>query len=120
MLSKLCSAISLENLYLEIFTMLFGGQLVSVSELNGKKVVGAGAFTLGEVEGAKLDTKNWQITHLQVKLTSEATEQLGFKKPMLGHAVVLLPVTLVKAVGDIVSLDKTIPELKSIIELKKD
>jgi sporulation protein YlmC with PRC-barrel domain len=94
--------------------------LVSVSELNGKKVIGAGAFTVGEVEGAELDTKNWQVTHLQVKLTSEATEQLGFKKPMLGHAVALLPVTLVKAVGDIVSLDKSIQELKSVIELKKD
>jgi sporulation protein YlmC with PRC-barrel domain len=39
----------------------FDGQLVSVSELNGKKVIGAGAFTLGEVEGAELDTKKWQI-----------------------------------------------------------
>jgi sporulation protein YlmC with PRC-barrel domain len=120
MLSKLCSTISLENLYPEKFTMLFGGQLVSVSELNGKKVIGAGAFALGEVGGAELDTRNWQITHLQVKLTSEATEQLGFKKPMLGHAVVLLPVTLVKAVGDIVSLDKSIEELKSVVEPKKD
>jgi sporulation protein YlmC with PRC-barrel domain len=49
--------------------------LTSVSELNGKKVIDASAFALGEVEGAELDTRNWQITHLQVKLTSEATEQ---------------------------------------------
>jgi sporulation protein YlmC with PRC-barrel domain len=94
--------------------------LTSVSELNGKNVIGAGAFTLGEVEGAEFDTKNWQITDLQVKLTSEATERLGFKKPTLSHIVVLLPVILVKAVGDVVSLGSSIEELKSIVRPKKD
>jgi len=94
--------------------------LTSVSELNGKKIIGAGAFTLGEVEGAEFDGKNWQITHLQVKLTGEATERFGFKKPMIGHLVVLLPVTIIKAVGDVVSLDKSIEELKSIVKPKKD
>jgi sporulation protein YlmC with PRC-barrel domain len=94
--------------------------LTSVSELMGKKVIGASALTLGEVEGAEVETKNWQITHLQVKLTSEATERFGFKKPMISHLVVLLPVTIVKAVGDVISLDKSIEELKSIVKPKKD
>ncbi|MGD0995306.1 MAG: hypothetical protein ABR909_07260 [Candidatus Bathyarchaeia archaeon] len=94
--------------------------MTSVSELNGKKVIGAGAFTLGEVEGAEVDTKNWQITHLQVKLNSEATEQFKFKKPVLGHVVVLLPVTIIKAVGDVVSLGNSIEELKSIVRPKQD
>ncbi|MCL4430531.1 MAG: hypothetical protein M1167_07235 [Chloroflexi bacterium] len=94
--------------------------MISVSELNGKKIVCADAFTLGEVEGAEFETKNWQITHLQVKLTSEATEQFNFKKPVLGHVVVLVPVTIVKAVGDIVSLSSSMEELKGIIRLKQD
>jgi sporulation protein YlmC with PRC-barrel domain len=94
--------------------------LTSVSELNGKMVIGAGAFTLGEVEGVEFDTKSWQITDLQVKLTSEATERFGFKKPTLNRMVVLLPVILVKVVGDVVSLGGSIEELKSIIRPKKD
>jgi sporulation protein YlmC with PRC-barrel domain len=94
--------------------------LVDVSKLNGKKVIGATAFTLGDVEGAEVDTRNWQITHLHVKLTSEATERFGFKKPRIGSLVVLMPVTIVKAVGDVVSLDKSIEELKSIVKPKKD
>lgn len=93
--------------------------MTSINELNGKKVISANASTLGEVEGAELDTKNWQITHLQVKLTSEATERFGFKKPMIGHLVVLLPVTIVKAIGDVISLDKSIEELKSIVKPKE-
>ncbi len=94
--------------------------MTSVSELNGKKVIGAGAFTLGEVEGAEFEIKNWQITHLQVKLNSEATERFGFKKPLLGHMVVLLPVSIIKAVGDVVSLGNSIEELKSIVRPKQD
>ena len=94
--------------------------MVGISELNGKKVIGASAFTLGEAEGAEVDTHNWQITHLHLKLASEATERFGFKKPIMGHLVVLLPVTIVKAVGDVVSSDKSIEELKSIVKPKKD
>ena len=79
------------------------------------------AFTLGEVEGAEVDINSWQITHLHVKLISEATEQFGFKKPIMGrHLVVLLPVSIIKAVGDVVSLDKSVEELESIVKPKKD
>jgi sporulation protein YlmC with PRC-barrel domain len=55
--------------------------LTSVSELNGEAVIGAGVFTIGEVEGVEFDTKSWKIKDLQVKLTSEATERFGSKKP---------------------------------------
>ena len=94
--------------------------MTSVSELNGKKIIAAGAFTLGEVEGAEFDSKNWQITNLHVKLTGEATERFAFKKPVIGHLAVLLPVTTVSAVGDVVSLDKSIEELEGIVRPKKD
>jgi sporulation protein YlmC with PRC-barrel domain len=50
--------------------------LVSVSKLNGKKVIGANAYVLGEVSGADVDTEKWQITHLHVSLTDEATRNL--------------------------------------------
>lgn len=90
--------------------------MTSVSELNGKKVIGASAFHMGEVEGAEFDTKNWQITHLQVKLNSDATEKLGLKKPLMAHLVVLLPVNIVIAVGDVVSLGNSIEELKNIVK----
>ncbi len=71
--------------------------MVKVSKLNGKKVITEDAFTLGEIAGAEVDTSDWQITHLHISLTDEATKELGFKKPFLGHLTVCLPVTLVKA-----------------------
>ena len=53
--------------------------MVTVSKLMGKKVIGANAYTLGEVHGADVDTDKWQITHLHVSLTDEATRELGFR-----------------------------------------
>lgn len=92
--------------------------MVDVSKLNGKKVITTDAFTLGEVAGAEVDTKNWQITHIHVDLTNDATKELGFKKPFLGHLTVCLPVTLIKAFGDVVTLDKPIQQLKDLPECK--
>jgi len=93
--------------------------LVSVSKLMGKKVIGANAYTLGEVHGADVDTDKWQVTHLHVSLTEEATRELGFRKPFLGAVVVCLPVALVQAIGDVITLNKTIQELRSFVEPKK-
>ncbi len=92
--------------------------MVKVSKLNGKKVITEDAFTLGEIAGAEVDTSDWQITHLHISLTDEATKELGFKKPFLGHLTVCLPVTLVKAYGDVITLNKSLQETKHIPECK--
>ena len=81
-------------------------------------MISANAYTLGEIDGAKVDTDKWQITHLDVSLTDEATRELGFKKPLLGSVKVCLPVTLVQAVGDVITLSKPLPELKTLEECK--
>lgn len=93
--------------------------MTSIDDLKRKKVVASNASILGDMEGAEVDLKTWQVTHLHVGLTKESTEKLAFKKPALGHVVVLLPVTVVKAIGDIISLDKSMTELKSVAEIKK-
>lgn len=93
--------------------------MVSVSKLMGKKVIAANAYTLGEVHGAEVDTDKWQVTHLHVSLTDEATRELGFRKPFLGSVVVCLPVTLIQAVGDVITLNKSIQELRSFVEPKE-
>jgi len=96
-----------------------GDLLVSVSKLNGKKVIGANAHMLGEVTGADVDTEKWQITHLHVSLTDEATRELGFRKPFLGSVIVCLPIDIIQATGDVVSLNKSIIELKNVVEPKE-
>jgi len=93
--------------------------LVVFSKLIGKKVIGANAYMLGEVTGADVDVEKWLITHLHVSLTEEATRELGFKKPFLGSVIVCLPINLIQATGDIISLNKSVKELKNVVEPKE-
>ena len=93
--------------------------MVIFSKLIGKKVIGANAYVLGEVTGADVDTEKWQITHLHVSLTDEATRELGFRKPFLGSVVVCLPINLIQATGDVISLSKSVKELKNVVEPKE-
>lgn len=93
--------------------------MVIISKLIGKKVIGADAYMLGEVTGADVDVEKWQITHLHVSLTDEATRELGFKKPFLGSVIICLPINLIQATGDIISLNKSVKELKNVVEPKE-
>lgn len=59
------------------------------------------------------------MTYLQVELTDELIEILGYKKPFLGRVEILLSVNVVKAIADVVGLTKAIAELKNLIEPSK-
>jgi sporulation protein YlmC with PRC-barrel domain len=88
------------------------------SKMVGKGVIGANAYLLGEVTGADIDTEKWQVTHLHVSLTDDATRELGYKKPFMGSVIVCLPVQVIQAVGDVITLNKGINELKNVVEPK--
>jgi len=94
-------------------------EIMRPSELEGKKVVDTKAKIIGTVSGIEIDLVEWKVTHLQIELTDELVETLGYKKPFLGHVEILLSVDAVKAVADVVALDKAIKELKDVIEPPK-
>jgi sporulation protein YlmC with PRC-barrel domain len=54
--------------------------LVSFKDLSDKFVICAGGFDLGQVNGVEMNTGTWQVTHLHVKLSKTASEDLRFKK----------------------------------------
>jgi sporulation protein YlmC with PRC-barrel domain len=94
--------------------------MVNVNTLIGKNVVGAGARLFGNVAGVEVELlPEWKLTHLRVSLTEQTTKELGYKKPLLGSVEVLLPVSIVKAIGDLIVLDKGVEELKDIVEPTK-
>ncbi len=91
---------------------------MKIANLNGKQVITSEAQVLGEIEGAEVDIDEWKVTGLYISLLKEISEKFNFKKPLFGSVIVLLPVTTIKAVGDIIALDKTIEELKYTREFK--
>lgn len=91
---------------------------MKVNKLNGMNVIASDAYTLGEVNGAHVDTKTWNITNLDVELTKDAIVEFGFKKPFLSSLTVCLPITAVEKVGDVITLNKSLTELKNLEECK--
>ena len=93
--------------------------MIEISKLKGKLVITKDSFNVGEISEVNMDD-DWRITHIQVKLTKVATNELGFKKPLLGYVTICLPVYHVKGVGDVITLSMNRVELKGIPECKSE
>ena len=93
--------------------------MVKVSEINWRKVITTDAFEVGKVSGAEMDDQ-WKITHINVNLTKTATNELGFKKPVLGSITICLPVEYIQGLGDVITLNTTREGLKGIQECELD
>lgn len=91
---------------------------MNANRLNGRSVVTSDDHTVGEVEAIHIDEEALSLTHLEVKLSNEVLRDLGFCKPFLGSIKVCLPITAVEKVGRVITLNKTLSELKRIKECK--
>jgi sporulation protein YlmC with PRC-barrel domain len=90
--------------------------LTNFDKLSGRFVICAGGFDLGNVNEIEINTDTWQVTHLHVKLSKQASEDLGFKK-RFRSSTVCVPVSLVSQYGDNVLLNKSIEELSKHPEI---
>ena len=89
---------------------------MSFEKLSGKSVICAGGFDLGEINGVEMDTDTWQVTHLHVKLSKQASEDLGFKTRFTSKTV-CLPTSLISKVGDNILLNKSLEQLSKHPEI---
>lgn len=73
------------------------------------------ARDVGKLSGAEMDNK-WNITHVYVDLSKEASNELGLRKPILGHITILLKIHMIDVLGEVIKLNKTREELRGIPE----
>jgi sporulation protein YlmC with PRC-barrel domain len=90
--------------------------LSSFEKIIGKQVIGTGGYIIGEVKGASINYKNWQIPELHVKLSSNAAVELGFKK-RFGSSTVCIPTKMVQAVGDVITVSPPLKDLSENVEI---
>ena len=90
--------------------------MINFEEIIGLQVVTSGAYILGEVKGAKIDTETWAIKYLNVKLTGESAESLGMKKRFRSSKI-CIPVDMVQAVAHVVTISRSIEDLESSQEI---
>jgi sporulation protein YlmC with PRC-barrel domain len=98
-----------------------GVYLINFEKIIGLQVITSGAHILGEVKGARIDPKTWEIKYLNVKLADDAANRLGMKK-RFRSSTISVPVSDVLAVAGVVTLNRSLEELESgkeIVESKE-
>jgi sporulation protein YlmC with PRC-barrel domain len=86
--------------------------MITFEKLIGMKVITSGAHILGEVKGGKIDTKTWEVKLLQVKLAGSSADKLGVKK-RFGSSNIGIPVSFIQAIGEVITIGKSIEELEN-------
>lgn len=95
--------------------------MINFEKIIGLQVITSDAHTLGEVKGARVDTATWEIKYLNVKLADNAANRLGMKK-RFGSPTISIPVSMVQAVAELVTIAKSLEQLekaKEIVEYKE-
>lgn len=87
---------------------------MKTNKIDGMQVVTQDATNIGEVSGTEVDTKKWKLTNIFVELENEAAVKLDLKKPIIGHVTICIPVEQIEAIGDVITLNKTVEQLKEI------
>ncbi len=90
-----------------------------MNDLKGKKVVGVNGDAIGEVKDVEFDLTTWSITSVLLKLSDKAAAELGYKVsgsigPLSlthGHRSVFMPVELISAISDVITINKTLLEI---------
>ena len=90
--------------------------MVEASKLAGRRIVSSKGNVFGETEGVEIDINTWQVPSLYVSLTDETTLELGFKKSFMSKVVVRLPTSCIAAVGDLITLNESVKNLKDVVE----
>src|SRR5437763_1798981 len=102
--------------------------MVSANILVGKKVVGTNGDEIGNVKDVEFDTTTWKITDLLLKLSDKAASELGYTKTSgslgrisvtQGSKTVFMPVELISAISDVITIKKTLLEIAAGQLLKK-
>jgi sporulation protein YlmC with PRC-barrel domain len=86
-------------------------KLLGLDELLGKTLIGALGNHIGDISGLYIEPATWKVTHLKVKLSRSAANEIGMKKK-IGTPTVLIPTSLIDRIGVIMTLRISIFDLK--------
>ncbi|NIU50332.1 MAG: hypothetical protein GWN74_14900 [Thermoplasmata archaeon] len=97
------------------------------TDVTGKRVILEDASDVGILTDIYVDTLDWRITGLDIRIEKRYAERLGKEKGLLKKPVITAPIHLLKSVGDVVhftgGLDDLAKTQKAILppsELRKE
>ena len=88
---------------------------LSDETIRGKTVVGADGQVIGEVSALFLNSEEWRIESLQVKLRRETADHIGASHGIFHAGSIEIPVGSVQSVGDAVVLSVAVDDLRQLL-----
>jgi sporulation protein YlmC with PRC-barrel domain len=88
---------------------------LSDENLRGRTVVSADGQAVGEVAALFLDSDNWRVESLQLKLRNAVADQLGATRNIFHSGTLELPVRMIQSVGDAIVLSVSALELRQVL-----
>ncbi len=86
--------------------------VIKDTEIEGKKVILEDASAIGYVSDVHIETSDWRITKLTIRLEKRYAERLGVESGLLKKPLIPVLIHTVKSVGDVVHLKGTLDDLK--------
>jgi sporulation protein YlmC with PRC-barrel domain len=87
---------------------------VHAKNIFDKEVIGRAGTNIGKVEDLLIDTNNWRVTALQVRLEGQIAEEFGMKK-RFGSTQIALSVEYVQGASDKIVLTMGVEELLKLV-----
>ena len=88
---------------------------LSDENLRGRTVIAADGLAIGEIAALFLDSSDWRVESLQVKLHKDVADRLGADRGMFHAGALEIPIRMVQSVGDAVVLAVVVDELRQVL-----
>ncbi len=85
--------------------------VIKDTEITGKRVILEDACDIGMVTDVFVDTLDWRITKLDVKIEKRYADRLGLEKGLLKKTICPVKIHFLKSVGDVVHLKGDLDDL---------
>lgn len=86
-------------------------QIIKDTEITGKRVILEDASDIGVVTDVFVDTLDWRITRLDVRIEKRYADRLGLEKGLLKKVICPVKIHFLKSVGDVVHLKGDMDDL---------
>ena len=93
---------------------------ISDETLRGMTVIAADGQAVGEVTALFMDSADWQVDALKVRVRKEVAERLGAARSVFHAGSVEIPIGVVQSTSDAVILTVGVDELRHVLPSQQE
>ena len=88
---------------------------LSDDALRGRTVITFDGLAIGEVTAVFLDSEDWHVEALQLRLRKDVADRIGADRGIFHAGTLEIPTGLIQSVGDAVVLSAAVDDLRELL-----